>query len=419
MAGVVQQALKRNQAFAKSEPQSETEARLVGAAQDPVVGPMDCVRPEGGFPVVEVDVGCPQGSFGTLQGADGVNGVQRCPQFSFVDASMGRPALGPGLSFDYAGFDGFEAVTAGKRPPCARPMGFQDDVGVYEHRSVMARHGGLQRVGGIEAMALEKIGNVVEREIEQSGQTADGEMALLDREGENFEERPRKQGRCRAGGDSPAVMTQCFLRQGTCGGRLQLAEVDEAPTQCGGRHMKGVGHGIQPGDEFGAGELGPGAGRLQRGSRHEQCGGETVGKLLDAIAAGFARLFGMVGGHRVPCEDVEQLVGEIEMTTSFDLVTCDQHGIEFGKPAGSAGDAVMGVHREDEDAEFAFHDVDQAGCGCVAKTELGGEALAGQHGVLEARVSGEAERSSHKRGLASELCCQGTVRGDPTAAERS
>lgn len=51
---------------------------------------------------------------------------------------------------------------------------------------------GLQGVRGFETVVLEQAGDVVDRKIQQSGQPADRDMASIDRESENFGERPRK-----------------------------------------------------------------------------------------------------------------------------------------------------------------------------------------------------------------------------------
>src|SRR5665213_2354381 len=79
---------------------------------------------------------------------------------------------------------------------------------------------------------------------------------------------------------------------------------------------------------------------------HQNSRRKVVGKLLDAIATGLPSFLRMFGRHRIPSEDVEKLMAEIKMTTAHNLVTIDQHHIEFRQAAGCAGNALKGIYHQ-------------------------------------------------------------------------
>ncbi len=59
----------------------------------------------------------------------------------------------------------------------------------------------------------------------------------------------------------------------------------------------------------------------------------------------------MLGRHRVPGEDVEELVRQIEMAAARDLMAIDQHDIEFRQAAGRAGNALERIDHEHQYAQ--------------------------------------------------------------------
>ena len=65
--------------------------------------------------------------------------------------------------------------------------------------------------------------------------------------------------------------------------------------------------------------------------------GEGVGELLHAVPAGFPRSFGVLGRHGIPGQDVEQLVGEIEVTAAGEFTPGDQDGVQLRKTTGRPG----------------------------------------------------------------------------------
>jgi len=81
--------------------------------------------------------------------------------------------------------------------------------------------------------------------------------------------------------------------------------------------------------------------------------------------------------------------------------------------ASRSGNPLASIDHENQDAQFPLHDLSQPRRRRIVKAELGDEPLAGQHGVLETRMAGKAQRSTHERGLTTDLRRQGTKRRDP------
>ena len=80
--------------------------------------------------------------------------------------------------------------------------------------------------------------------------------------------------------------------------------------------MKFVRRGVQPRDQLLFAQVRPSAEPLQRPGRGERRRRETIGEPLHAVASSLRCLFGMLGRHRAPSQDVEQLVGEVEMAAT-------------------------------------------------------------------------------------------------------
>src|SRR5258706_7347744 len=100
----------------------------------------------------------------------------------------------------------------------------------------------------------------------------------------------------------------------------------------------------------------------------------------------------MVGWHGVPGEDVKELMPEIEMTPARDLATIDQHHIQFREAAGSARNALEGIHHQHQYAELLLHDLDEAGSRHVAELGLRGGTLARLHCVFVALLARPPQR---------------------------
>ena len=179
--------------------------------------------------------------------------------------------------------------------------------------------------------------------------------------------------------------------------------------------MQLVRRGVQPRDQRRLPEPRPTAEPRERVGRHQHRRRKMVGKLLDTAAARLSRLLQMLGRHRVPGQDVKQLVRQIEMTPTLHLVACDQHRVELRQTACRAGDPPIRVDHENQDAQLPFHDFRKARRRRIAETELRNEPFPGAHRVLEARAPAKTEHAAHERRLAPDLGRQGAVRGNPAA----
>ena len=241
------------------------------------------------------------------------------------------------------------------------------------------------------------------------------DMTPVDGEADHLGKGLREKGRRDIGDDIPSVVAQRRLGQGMRGRRLELPEGDQTPLQGCGGHTQRVRGRVQPGDQFRLGQPRPIREPLQDAARHQNCPGEVVGQLLDAIAAGLPRFFAMLGRHRIPGEDVEQLVGEIEMPAAGDFAARDQHRVQLGQAAGRSRDAVACVDHEHHDAEIPLYYLGEARRRFVPETELGGEPISCLHGILETGMTGESEGPAHERSLAPDPRRQEPERGDPAS----
>src|SRR5205807_7377109 len=127
---------------------------------------------------------------------------------------------------------------------------------------------------------------------------------------------------------------------------------------------------------------------------HQERGRKTVGELLDAVLALLGRILDVLRRHRVPGEDVEELVCKIEMASARGLTAIDQHGIERRQAAGGARHALEGVHHENEHAKLALHHVRQASRRNIPQLEFVREALASDGRFLVAVALRDPESSS-------------------------
>ena len=151
--------------------------------------------------------------------------------------------------------------------------------------------------------------------------------------------------------------------------------------------------------------------------RYEQRGGKAVRELLDTDLAGLRRLFEVLGRHRIPCEDVEKLVGEIEVASAGDFATVDDHHVEVGKTAGGSGDAVDRVHHEHQDAELLLHDLRQLLGRDGPEIEILRETLAGRHRIFISASWRELQSVTEDRTGPADLSGQRPVRRDPSARD--
>ena len=179
--------------------------------------------------------------------------------------------------------------------------------------------------------------------------------------------------------------------------------------------MQLVRRGVQPRDERRLPKLRPSPEPGERVSRHQHRRGKIVGKLLDTAAARLSRLLQVLGRHRVPGQEMKQLVRQIEMAPTFHLVAGDQHRVQLRQAACRAGDSAVRVDHQNEDAKLAFHDVRKARRRDVAEAELRSEPFPGANGLLETRAPEKPERAAHERRLAPDLGHERAVRGDPAA----
>ena len=162
------------------------------------------------------------------------------------------------------------------------------------------------------------------------------------------------------------------------------------------------------------GQAGPATVPLQYAGRHQHRRREIVGELFHPVASCVARLFVVRGWHRVPGEDVKQLVCEIEMTAAGHFTPCDQDCIQFRKTAGRPRDAGLRVHHEHQDCEFPFHHFAQTRRRDIAQGEFYRESFAGMR-FLETGLPAEPKRPAHKRGAVSHLRCQIPECSDPAS----
>src|SRR5579872_1557232 len=102
------------------------------------------------------------------------------------------------------------------------------------------------------------------------------------------------------------------------------------------------------------------------------------------------------------------------MPAARDLVTIDQHRVQFRQAAGRAGNPLQGVHHEHKDPQLALHHLDQTRRWHAAEPELGDETLAGFHGIFEALMPCDPERPAQERCGTSHPGRDRTKRGDPS-----
>ena len=76
---------------------------------------------------------------------------------------------------------------------------------------------------------------------------------------------------------------------------------------------------------------------------------------------------------------MEQLVGEVEVPAAGNFSASDECNVKFRETAGRAGDSRLGIHHQDQDSEFLFHDPGETLCGRWAGLELGHESLSSLH----------------------------------------
>jgi Domain of unknown function (DUF6362) len=122
----------------------------------------------------------------------------------------------------------------------------------------------------------------------------------------------------------------------------------------------------------------------------------NYGELLDAVAADLPGLLRVLRRHRIPGEDVEQLVRQIEVAPARHLVAIDQHYVQLRQTAGGTRDSLEGIDHEHENAELALHHLGQTPGRHVAQIELGREALASLHRILETRMARQAEGAAQQ-----------------------
>ena len=99
-----------------------------------------------------------------------------------------------------------------------------------------------------------------------------------------------------------------------------------SPAHRRGRYVQLVCHGVQPRDHRRLPKPRPAAEPRARVDRHQHRRRKTVGKLLDTAAARLSRLLQVLGRHRVPGQDMKQLVRQVEMAPALHLKAGDRPG---------------------------------------------------------------------------------------------
>ena len=161
------------------------------------------------------------------------------------------------------------------------------------------------------------------------------------------------------------------------------------------------------------GQAGPGAERLHHAGRHEQRRREPVGEPFGAPAGGPAGRFGMLRRHRVPCQDVEQFVREVEMPATGKLAARNQHRVEVGQAAGCAGNARLRIDHEHQNVQLPLHDPGQARRRRPAQPELFREPLPSPRDIPGRCVGGERQRAAQQRARTPGLRGKMAVGPDP------
>lgn len=191
----------------------------------------------------------------------------------------------------------------------------------------------------------------------------------------------------RAGGTSFAAGRPLF--RSAASGNAHAAAVVKAPSatspppQRRRGHLQLVRRRVQSPDQLFSGEVRPIATSQQANGRHERRPGEVVGELLRAVPAGFPRSFGVRRRHGIPRQDVEQLMGEIEVTAARDLTPRDQDCVHLRKATCRPGDVAIRIDHENQDAEFSLHGFPQSHRRHVAQLKLGREPLTSTHRILK------------------------------------
>ena len=119
-------------------------------------------------------------------------------------------------------------------------------------------------------------------------------------------------------------------------------------------------------------------------SWHEERRCEAVGKLLNPISTNFDGIFNVLGWHRVPSENVKELVGKIKVPASGNFSPGNEHGIKLGQSACGARNTLIRIHHEHKRAKLVLHHLSEPSRGDAPQSKLFGESLPRVRSLLEA-----------------------------------
>ncbi|WP_246694591.1 hypothetical protein, partial [Mesorhizobium sp. M2E.F.Ca.ET.209.01.1.1] len=96
----------------------------------------------------------------------------------------------------------------------------------------------------------------------------------------------------------------------------QATHAEQPPTQGLRGHQQLASDPIEAVNQSFFGQMRPIAEPVQNGRRHQQSGRKIIGQLLDAVAPYRPCLLDVLGRHLLPRQDVEELMGKIEMPSA-------------------------------------------------------------------------------------------------------
>ncbi len=153
---------------------------------------------------------------------------------------------------------------------------------------------------------------------------------------------------------------------------------------------------------------------IERSRRRKDRGGEVVGQLLDPAVLGRLAIQPF-WRHRRPGQDMEKLMGQVEVSPAPWLATVYQGGAQFRDLAGCSGHPRHGIDHQHQYAQALFHHLRQPLRRRLAEAELVHKGVRGLDGVFEGAGLLESQPRQDRAEALAVLLMQDAVGSDPLA----
>ena len=345
VADIVEEPFQGHEPRAKPEPNATTKTGPVRSAQDPGIVSPSRVGPQRAFARIQRDVLSQDRQFGPFLRSDRM--------------TMARVSRSSTSSIRYSGSrrcdpacvrrrtpQRLHSVAARERAPRADPMGLQEVVSTRTGPAVPAPWW-LELERPFKTVRREQFREPFDGYAEQPGHAPPRDKALVDgqshhlrmaRKSEPGARRPPRGDRCFEV-PPPATHAAAAVLKAPSATSRHLSADD---VTCNASRRR-----VQSPDQLSFGDVRPIAAAQQASGRHERRRCEVVGELFLAVPAVFPRSFGVRRRHGVPRQDVEELMGEIEMTATGDLTPRDQDRVHLWKATGRPGDVAIRIDHEE------------------------------------------------------------------------